>query len=73
MEPSLSVTCNLNTAIFTTKSSSTVPLKFKLTGSRSSILDSRSSKTLRIEAQVEFRDVRGRSRIYRDRSRIYRV
>ena len=57
-----------------------VPLKCKLTGSRSSILDTRNSildprftKTSRIEARVEFRDVQDRSRIYRDRSRIYWV
>ena len=36
----------------------TVPLKGKLTVPRSSILDPRFSKTLRIEARVEFRDVR---------------
>ena len=40
---------------------------------RNSILDPRFSKTSRIEARVEFRDVRGHSRIYRDCSRIYRV
>jgi len=45
--------------------SCTVPLKGKLT------LDSRFLKTSRNKARVEFRDVRARSRIYRDRSRIY--
>ena len=50
----------------------TVPLKCKL-NTRNSILDPRFSKTSRIEARVEFRDVWGRSRIYRDRSRIYQV
>ena len=38
-----------------------------------SILDRRNSKTSRIEAWVESQDVRGRSKIYRDRSRILEV
>ena len=37
------------------------------------ILDSWNSKTSRINAPVEFRDVRGCLRIYRDSLRIYRV
>ena len=51
----------------------TVPLKGKLTVPRNSILDPRFSKTLRIEAQVEFQDIQGHSRIYLDRSRICQV
>ena len=35
----------------------TVPLKGKLTVPRNSVLDPRFSKTLRIEAQVEFQDI----------------
>ena len=45
----------------------TLPSKGKLTVPRSSILDSRSSiRTSRIEARVEFRDVRVLSRSFRD-------
>jgi len=55
---SLTVTC----------SDITVPLKGKLTVPQNSILDSR-----KLEAQVEFRDVRGRSRIYRVEFRDFRV
>ena len=51
----------------------TVPLKGKLTVPRNSILETGSSKTSRIEARVEFRDVRGRSRIYPVELRDFRV
>ena len=51
----------------------TVPLKGKLTVPRSSKLDSRSSILENFEDRVEFRDVRGRSRIYQVEFRDFRV